>query len=398
VTDAAWISPEQRVLVARLGELIRQYGPARFTQAHLVRADERDFPDPWEPTLASLYRLLHRLFWHAHITAEVVVEDARPRHDLRQGMLRKSAIDFLEAADGKAIFQVAQFGNDDVAGLLSHAVGEAFLALAPSSADPFRPVPTSEPTVTEASLAACYLGLGVLVANASMYRRHQSRIVGRETVSETQIEKTGGLSIADATLLLAVQLTVRDDVPAAPETLHGAQKEWLERWLTVLEPHEDELVEILGLDDSSPATLPERAAAPRPAPDVAEPAPLKVYEGRESFRRPARLHHLWSGLGAGVVLSIAYAALIAPGPAVPLLWPIGAVGGLLLSRPGFKCNTCKTKMATELAICPTCRVTLVDTLATRALRKARLAEYARLREEIDPEHAEEAESAYHPDV
>jgi hypothetical protein len=60
----AWpLSSEQRTIVVRLGELIRRHGAARFTQAHLVRADERDFPDPWEPSLSALYGLLYRLFW-----------------------------------------------------------------------------------------------------------------------------------------------------------------------------------------------------------------------------------------------------------------------------------------------------------------------------------------------
>jgi hypothetical protein len=55
-------------------------------------------------------------------------------------------------------------------------------------------------------------------------------------------------------------------------------------------------------------------------------------------------------------------------------------------------------MRTELAECPNCRVTLKETLATRAEQKARLAEWAARAEEVDPEHAAEAESAFHPDV
>ena len=57
--------------MVRLGELIHRAGTARFMQAHLVRADERDFPDTWELTLASLYRLLYRLYWHAYVDVEV---------------------------------------------------------------------------------------------------------------------------------------------------------------------------------------------------------------------------------------------------------------------------------------------------------------------------------------
>src|SRR5689334_20505965 len=102
----AWpLSAEQRTHVSRLAELVQRHGAARFMTAHVVRADERDFPDEWEPTLASLYRLIYRLFWHAHIDAEIEIEDHRGEPSL--AMLTNSAIDFLEVKDGRAIFQVA---------------------------------------------------------------------------------------------------------------------------------------------------------------------------------------------------------------------------------------------------------------------------------------------------
>src|SRR5687767_1238426 len=241
LVTVAWpLSDEQRTHVSRMSEFVRRFGAGRFMHAHVVRADERDFPDPWEPTLPALYRLLYRLFWHAHIDAELEIDDVRSGgEDL--SMLKNSSIDFIEVVDGQASFQVAAFGNEDIAGLTSHIVGEAFLALEPEPADPFRPAPSEFASATEASLAACYLGLGVLVANSSMYRRYASRMIGREVQSDQRIERTGGLSIGDATLMLAIQLTVRDDVPDAVETLLGPQKEWLEQWLAVLDPHEDEL-------------------------------------------------------------------------------------------------------------------------------------------------------------
>jgi hypothetical protein len=392
----AWpLSSEQRTIVVRLGELIRRHGAARFTQAHLVRADERDFPDPWEPNLSALYGLLYRLFWHAYLDPEIVIDDVRGRG--QSGLLTNSVIDFIETNDGRVTFQVAAFGNDDVAGLLSHAVGTAFLALAP--ADPFREIPTAT-SATDASIAACYLGLGVLVANASMYRRYRSRLVGREVRSENRIETTGGLSIADATLLLAVQLTVRDDVPDAVETLHGPQKEWIDRWTEILDPHEDELRTLLGLDDASAsAALPDRAAQPRVPPAVAEPALPTHNQGLMSFRVPRERHRMWAGLGLGIALAVVGWLVFGESVALFVLLPIGAVGGRLVRRPGFACFACEASMATELEVCPNCRVSLKDTLATRALRKARRAEWAAQSEQaIDPEYAEEAERAYHPDV
>ena len=327
-----------------------------------------------------------------------VLEIEDHRGDPGQGMLTNSAIDFLETKDGRAVFQVAAFGNDDIAGLVSHTIGEAFVALSPTG-DPFRDTPRDEGTsATEASLAACFLGLGALVANSSMYRRYQSRLVGREVRSEQRVEHAGGLSIADATLVLAVQLTVRDDVPDAVATLHGPQREWIERWIEVLDPHEDELRSMLGLDDAD-AALPARADKPRvPAATIVEPTLAKRNEGLVSFRVPKRRHRLWLGLLAGFVAAAAARLVVGENLTLLLVLPIGGLAGFLVRRPGFECFACKQVMATELPTCRSCRITLEDTLATRQERKARLARWDAEREAIDLEHAAEAEAAYHPDV
>jgi len=394
--SARWpLSNDQRAHVVRLGELIHRAGTARFIQAHLVRADERDFPDTWEPTLASLYRLLYRLYWHAYIDVEVVIEDARAPAPPNPRMLLSSSIDLLEAHDGRVTYRVAAFGNDDIAGLISHSIGEAFLRLSPAA--PFRGGAYT-PTETDASVAACYLGLGVLVANASMYRRYRSRLAGRQVVSENCIETTGGLSIAEATLLLAIQLVVRDDVPDAVATLHGPQKDWVDRWIEVLDPHEDELRELLALDDAADAPLLERAGEPREAPATDEPAPPRCNAGRVSFRIPVRRGRLLAGTGIGFAGAMVGALVLGPGlvNVVPLL--IAALVGGLVRRSSFKCAACGTLMKTELDVCPTCGVKLPETLPTREQRAARRAEFAEQAEAEDPELAEEAERAYHPDA
>jgi hypothetical protein len=393
---ARWpLAEDQLARVRQLGELIRRMGTARFLEVHLVRADQRDFPEPWEPTLRALYALLYRLYWHAHVDVDVAVADVRVPVATPRTMLSTSSIDLLEAREGKVAYQVAAIGNDDVAGLLSHTIGDAFLRMAPG--DPFR-ASTTTPTAIEASIAACYLGLGVVVANASMYRRSQSRQVGREVHSESKIETTGGLDIGDATLLLAVQLVVRDDVPDAVATLHGAQKDWVDRWIEALDPHEDELRELLALADAPPGTLPDRADQPRAAPAIAEPPPPKRNAGRISFRIPVRRSRVWAGTGVGVGgMLLAVAAL---GPGVINLVPLGvaALAGVLIRRSLFKCSACSQLMPTELAICPTCGVSLPETLATREQQAARRAEFAAQAEAEDPDLAAEAEAAYHPDA
>ena len=64
----AWpLSDEQRTRVMALGELIRRGGAARFLRGHLVRADARDFPEPWEATRTAVHQLLYRMFWHAYV-------------------------------------------------------------------------------------------------------------------------------------------------------------------------------------------------------------------------------------------------------------------------------------------------------------------------------------------
>src|SRR5262249_32390968 len=135
--SARWpLSDDQRAQVVRLGEVIHRAGTGRFLQAHLVGAGPRDLPDGWGPTPASLYPLLYRLYGQAYVDVEVAMEDVRAPARPDQRMLANSSIALLEARDGRVTYQVAAFGNDDVAGLLSHSIGEAFLHL--STADPFR--------------------------------------------------------------------------------------------------------------------------------------------------------------------------------------------------------------------------------------------------------------------
>ena len=375
------LSDEQRTRVRSLGELVRRHGSARLLRGHVVRADATDFPDAWEPTLAAIHRLLYRLLWHAHLDLEVVVEDARARAPRGRRMLTSSAIDLLEVRDGCATFLISAIGNDNVAGLACHAIGEAFLAQGP--ADPFREA-AADVSATEASIAACYLGLGVLVANASMYRRYTAAIRGREVVSEQRVETTGGLSIGDATLLLAVQLIVRDDVPDARETLLPPQAEWVERWLEVLDPHEDELRSWLGLDDDAASELPSRPVEPRVPASIPEPALVKINAGRVSFRVPRRRHRVGLGLLIGVVAGFACAVIDKTGLWL-LLIPAGGFGGFLVNRPGFACFSCRHTSDRELDTCPGCGIALPETLATKAQRTQRLLDWAARAEAADPE-------------
>jgi hypothetical protein len=363
------LSHEQRELVVFLGELIRRAGVERFTSARLVRADERDFPGAWKPTRFAVHALLYRLFWHAHLDADVEVEDHRPGTAPTHEMLETSVIELVAAADGRATFQIEAIGNDDVAGLLAHQVGAAYLDLLPP--DPFREA-RRKATPAEASAAAVYLGLGVLVANSSMYPRRASRLVGEQVYSEQLVATAGGLSIEQATLLVAVQDLVRDDVQDALSTLHPPQAEWVERWRDVLEAHEDELRAMLELDGREPMPL-ARPPEPRVPERGAEPDLRRFNRGRTTFR--VRRYRSGRGL-LGMTLGAAGFALPFGLIAGPALMVAGGLVGLRFATFEFECADpgCRARMAGELPTCPGCGGTIAETIAHAGMRLERLEE------------------------
>jgi hypothetical protein len=360
---------EQQALLARLAMLIRQFGAERFTQAPLVRADERDFPETWEPTPTGVHRVLCRLCWHAHWEPEVVVEDVRPPKAPDTRMLVSSEIELASATAGAIRFEIGAIGNDDVAGLLSHRLGLAFLEVAPG--DPFR-AGTSDLTETAGSVAAVYLGLGVLVANSSMYRRYASRVVSRSVVEEQYVAQVGGLSIADATFLVAVQDIVRDDFQTALETLHEPQTEWIERWKAVLDPHEDELRAMLELEQAEPHPL-HRGAVPRKPPALPDRDLRKFNIGRTTFRVPYRGY--WAaglGVAAGIFGFLAPMGLVVGPSAMVGL----GVAGLFAVKPKFICSDpeCTCIMETAVETCPRCGGSIADTIKSARDRLDRLEE------------------------
>ncbi len=378
-----------------LADMIRRFGSERFLEAKLVRADKKDFPDTWEGTLQSMHQVLYRLCWHAYIDPEIVIEDYRPARDA-DGMLRTSEIEIASCSAGVATFHLTAIGNDDVAGMLAHKIGELFLDLAPG--EPFRSTPRV-PDEREASVAAVFLGLGVPAANATMYRRHATQIVGREERSEQAIGHAGGLDIAEVTLLLAIQDILRDEVQDALSTLHGPQKEWIEDWKHTLDPHEDELRELLGLDEKrEPRTL-SRSEKPRVAPAHDESARKKFMVGQETMRVVRRSH--WGiALGAflGFLLGIAVWLLAGePGgkgstflvSAMACGAVVGGVFGLWQwCRPYYSCTSGSCGLVrADATTCPQCGGTITKTVTQKELEeywKKWRAEEDERDEQLDP--------------
>jgi hypothetical protein len=362
------LPPEQGELVATLAGLVRRGGSARLVDARVVAADLADFPDPWEPSLANVHQLLYRVAWHAYLDLEIVVADRRWPKAPDGRMLTRSALELASATVGKATFALAALGNDDVAGRAALAIGDAYLAIAPR--DPFREA-EREVSDAEVAIAAIYLGLGVLVANASMYRRIASCLRGESVVYEEYVEQTGGLSIGDATLLLAVQDLVRDDHSPALASLLPPQQEWLARWRAELEPHADEVRALLGLADADAGPALSRPPAPRSAPAAAEPELRDFNRGRKTFR-VANV-----SLGRAVLgMLVGSGALLLPMAVVagPLAILAGAAVGFAARRRYFMCSDpqCRRVMATELDTCPGCGGTILETIRDANDRLERL--------------------------
>lgn len=402
--EATWpLSKEREELLVMLGSMIGRFGAERFLEATPVRASKRDFPDPWEPSLHAVHQLLYRLCWLAHLDPEIVVEDARPIRDDLNAMLRTTECEIASCSAGVVTFHLARLGNDDVAGLLSHKIGQAFLDLAPG--EPFRTPGRHETDEVEGTVAAVFLGLGVLAANSSMYRRHAARVVGREEKSEQLIAQAGGLDIADATLLLAVQDLVRDDAPDAYTTLHAAQRDWLEQWRDVLEPHEAELRELLRLDEPRDPLPLTRAAAPRRAPQVSEAELKKFNRGRETRRvRQRSMLGIIPGLFLGVLVgAIAGGGILGPGSGALSVAGVGTlIGGVFgwwrWCRPFYTCadGACGKLVGASAATCPHCGGTITATISLAELH----AHWAALRAAEDERDAllDESEFAGDPDA
>ena len=355
------LTPERRVKLERLGELLRRHGAERFIGRPLVRADAHDFPEPWRPTLAKLRTLVMRTFWHAYTSAELAFEDARTRN----APLTRTRFTLIAARPGHVTYRLESIGKDDVAGVVAIEVGRAFLALAAS--DPFREGTSELPSVTDSSLATVLLGLGVLAANA--HGAHAAKSPGIAGAGATRavvvgpidVGQAGHLLAEDVAMLLAVQDLVRaEPQPAALATLRGPAASYFEVWRDALAPHRDDLRTELGLADLEPQTL-TRPDVP-PVPDTEDPEPSN--RGKRTFRIPSRggAAHVLAGMalgGAGLLLGV-----------LPGILAIGAGSAIGAAFGGrfWICSSCRTKMKTEVPVCPGCGGTIAGEIAHLDLR------------------------------
>lgn len=382
--DVTWPpSGAQAVLLGQLAELIERGGVAHLLDAPVVRMDTRDFPEPWQPTLAAVERLLARLFWHAHVDLDVTVDDLRGEAEPGK-LLSRSEISWIQTKDGVAEFQCDAIGNDNVAGALCHEVGRAYLAWM-AAATPYRD-DRGPPSERAGSIAAIYLGLGVLAANAAEYRRTAGEIRGRTAVTEWDVVMTGGLSTPEALYLLAAQRVLIGAPVDAHTTLRGELREQLAAMVDALAPHRAALAEHLAIDLAAPRPPLARDPAPAAVSDDQRPEPDRKqrFAGARTYRTPE--HRMESRMFFGLVLGIGAAVLlgaIAGAGALPLWVYFGVVGaitaaggviGLRTFRDRCYWGKCLAILPRTATACPGCGATIAGRLEDHRDELARQAE------------------------
>jgi hypothetical protein len=286
--------------------------------------------------------VIARTLWHAYLDVKATLEDLRgPKWEDRKH-LRRTYLELVGASHGNVAFAVSAIGNDNVAGTVAHEVGRAFVSQLPAG-NPFRGTEASElPDPEVGSIATVYLGLGVVALNSARYRRAHGEIIGRSAYTEHEIVETGGLSPEDLALLLAIQATVRDDVLAALDTLEKQPAELVTAWRDVLDDHEDELRDMLGITGAA-AEPPSRPPVPRDVTidaDIAEGDLNRPNIGRPVFRFQETRSITGSLLGVVVGMGIGIATM---SPAVMGIGSgVGAVGGFVVGRRKryYRCCSC----------------------------------------------------------
>ncbi len=270
--------------------------------------------------------------------------------------MRDTKLALVHAERERFAFALTSIGNDDVAGIVSHAIGHAYATSCASDGHPFRSAEGSANTAL-GSLAAVYLGLGALAANAALHDRSAGENLGQRAIHAHQIARAGGAPWQDLAFALAVQATVRDDVLAALTTLHASQAELVAAWCDVLDAHEPELARMLALGDVASETPPDRPAVPRAAVVHAEHAErdlVRANLGQRVFRVPASsraAEHGFYGALASIPVVLLGAPLVALGVGVAGI-VAGSVYGKRFKR--FRCASCGSFVARDATECRMC--------------------------------------------
>lgn len=351
------LDPEHVRLVHELGVIIAKAGTWRFLHGPIVAAGRRDYPDRWEPSGRGVARALARTLWHAHLDLDVTLEDVRSRQSARKTSLQLVRIDHA-----RAVFRLAAIGNDNVAGILATEVGRAFVARLSRDGSPMRAT-WALPDTSAGTLAAVYLGLGVIATNASRYVR---AVPDELDDRATEIDRIGGMPSEQLAFLLAVQATVRDDVVRAIDTLAPEHAARVAAWRDVLDDHEAELRRLLEIEvgHDEPVSRPKLPREVRIESTSGEPVVRRANEGNpvraHRERYPFTTAFLWCL--AAFVISALLLSIVGDG-AVMLIGPVlGAVGGLTYGfvRKSLRCSACGCFLRQRDTTCRLCGGRIVD--------------------------------------
>ncbi len=361
-------------LLDSLAELIARHGGSSFLAPPVIPGTKA-FPETWRPSRGGVHALLRRLAWHAGDTRSILIEDGRLGAPPTERKPATRAQVQRVSATTIAV-RVELLGEDDVAGTLAHEIGVAFAAThRPDRDDPYRRSEQPERDVDDTDLergtiAAVYLGLGVLAANAS-YQQYTrpGRFNGAYVPHEYDVLQAGYLPMSEIAYLIAVQAAVRG--APLPEGLSPPQRDEASAWLTALTPRADELRSRFAL-----STV-EHTDTARPVPvafddvDVSDdPAPRRV-----AFRW--RTHRGGVGFVLGAVLGAGTSLAVAMPSATPWLIVGAAASGHVAGRRVRvpRCSSCATVVAASAPRCSSCGATLsgdIDSLAERLEAEERL--------------------------
>jgi hypothetical protein len=378
-------------LLGVLSHFIARSGDAPFL-VEPVAPGEKNFPEPWAPTRAGVQLLLRRLAWHASAVPGVGVDRAVGAKNEREIVVedktagappteRKPATrcELVEVHKDKAVFALGFVGNDDVVGTLAHEIGMIYAVThRPDEPDPYR---TAEPPVISVdhdhdpelgSIAAVYVGLGVLAANAAYQQYSRAGVFnGAYEPLEYDVLKAGALPMSSLAYLLAVQAVVRG-TDEAPKALKPPQRDEVEQWIDVLEDERDELRVRLGISSADRASDEQRRV------ERFADAEAVVEEEPRSAKNAFRWHTHRGGVGMLLGLACGVGAAVTFGSAqglglMLLGGGVGHVVGRFVSVP--RCSACATIVAKTSTGCRKCGARLrgdISSLSQRLEAEERL--------------------------
>jgi hypothetical protein len=356
-------------LLAILGDFVARGGAAPLL-AVPIEPGKAAFPEPWKRTRGAAIAVLRRLAWHVGNARTIQVIDERlgapptdRRPETRVG---------LQAVEAKTLqFRIEFLGEDDIAGTLAHELGVAHAAINRPASDPYREADAPRIDVDadrdheRGSIAAVYLGLGALVANAAFQEYNRpGKFNGVYYENEHDVLRAGYLPLSDIAFLVAVQATIRE--APIPAGLKGPQKDEITAWMTELAPKREALREMLGISNDSEPLKRETPVLFTDI-DVDEDAqpPRKI-----AFRWRTHRGGVGFILGSVVGIASAMAFAAASGNAMVVISMLGALVGHIAGRGVVtpRCSACATVVKKDATKCQHCGASLRGDIASLSER------------------------------